>query len=206
MRIPTVMLALLLTAGVVPDGMGAWVSSGRGIIPTASTIMRWRYDPQFDAVWRDRIMWAVASVDYELPSIRLLYSLTDSPSPYQFHFDFDDSPAPPECTDDVPGNCTVARTTCGVGGALVGSAYRMCDMLRVQVYIRRIEAVAQRQGVPTAEYAHAVLRHEVSHVLGLPEVYAIGGAPVGACARALLEGFVVDANPWTFTPRPDACN
>lgn len=198
-------LALLSTAGggVVPEGMGAWVSSGRGIIPSSSTIQRYRYDGSFDAVWRDRIMYAVASVDYELPGLRLLYSLGDSPSPYQVHFDLDDSPSPPECSDEIAGNCIVARTTCGVGGEYVGTAYRVCSMLRVQVYVNRIAAVAVHQGLDEPTYAHAVLRHEVGHVLGLPEEIHLDSP----CARALLTSFVASSAlaEWTYLPKPAEC-
>ncbi len=211
MRAALIAFALMLASpvsagGVVPDGMGAWRSGGRGIIALDTRLLRYRWDSGFDAMWRDRIAFAVADVDREFQTIRFTYALGTCDTPYQIHFDVNAEPAPPECSDDISGNCIVGRTTCSEGGEYVGAGYRVCNMMRVMIYIDRIRAVAAHKGLVESDYAHGIIRHEIGHALGLSEADNIG-AQTSACARARLLAYVNDpAIPeWTFVPAPAAC-
>lgn len=156
-------------------------------------------------------MWAVASIDYEMPKFRLLYAISAS-DPYQIHFDIDSAAADPACSVDDERVCVLATTTCGTWGEYAGASYRVCSQFRVRVIVNNIVAAAAYHGKDLAEYAHGTLRHEVGHALGLNHgqggpMSGNGLAPLSACQRAMLESFTADTalTTWAYAPAPQEC-
>lgn len=202
-----------LAGGVIPQGMGSY-DDGRTInmVPSSSSMVRWRSYGSLNAEDRDIIMEAVASVDYETQEFSLLWADPGEADAgqTQLFFSGKNDALWPECQDEIPGNCPLANTTCLV--KVRSGNYELCSEYRTSLYMANIEYRAAAKGIPFAESFRAIVRHEIGHVLGFKHfdpgpMTNDGNAPFSDCQLAMWEVFNIDPNitTWSYPAKPSVC-
>lgn len=194
--------------GTIPQNFGLY-QDGRVVdyVPAHHSKMYWYW---YGSTATERaaaeLNFAMASVDLETEHWRVLYG-GDHPSPPAIvAFSFKPDATWPECLDDIPGNCTLARTECAA--SVKDGAFRFCSVYRVIVYSNNIKVGADEDGIAWEERLYAILRHELGHVLGLTHdgtgPMTNGALPFTACQLGKWALFHIDPEipTWSFPVAP----
>lgn len=218
LRLLWIMLGILLSfvssrsvhaGGVVPQGMGLY-QDGRVVdfLPSSDRIIRWYF---YGAAATERALgelsFAMGSVDVETDAFRVLYR-GDEDTHTIVAFSFRTDPVWPECLDDTPGGCTLARTE--PVACVKDGTFKFCNVFRIVVLVNNIRVKADLEGFPWEDRLYAILRHELGHTLGLAHdgtgPMANGALPFTACQLAKWDEFFIDPDmpTWSF-PALDEC-
>lgn len=195
--------------GTIPQNYGLY-QDGRVVdyVPAHHSLMRWYW---YGSTATERavgeLAFASGSIDLETPDWRLLYG-GDAPEPVSIvAFSFKNDPVSPGCTDDIPGNCTLARTECVT--SFKDGSFRFCQVYRISVYVNNIRVKPDQEGYAWEERLYAILRHEWGHALGLTHdgtgPMTNGALPFTACQLGKWALFHIDPEvpTWSYPVAPE---
>lgn len=194
--------------GTIPQHYGLF-QDGRVVdyVPAHHSLVRWYW---YGSTATERavgeLAFASASIDLESTDWRLLYG-GDAPDPASIvAFSFKPDAVSAGCTDDIPGNCMLARTDCTT--SYKDGTFRFCEVYRVSIYVNNLKVGADRDGIAWEERLYGILRHEWGHVLGLTHdgtgPMANGALPFTACQLGKWSLFHIDPaiTTWSYPVAP----
>lgn len=223
--IGTAQQAISLFGGDIPHPglMGAWDNGTRDPIPNSSSYLSYSWDSNFSPLEEDYVAWALADVDRQTSDFRLPYDETYGGG--NFHVDFVTSDViPPRCVSPTgAGNCVLGEVTCPVYTENAGSAYRVCSLMRLRLWVDNLNAYITSRGHNEEYVWHNVILHEAGHVLGLPHSDGVmspslnnSGTPdvtgyvrFTPCQLATLRDFNISTTTpgvWNYVAAPAECD
>lgn len=205
-----------------PGLMGAWDNGARDPIPSSSDYMSYSWDSNFNSEDEDYVAFALADIDNQTRDFRIPYN--DVYGGGQFHVDYVNTTPPARCLSPMgAGSCFLAEVQCSTWGQDAGASYRVCDLMRLRVYVDNLNAYITSRGHQKEFVWHQTLMHELGHVLGLPHsngvmspslnnagiAYTTPWPKFTACQLATLRDFEIFEAPlqgaWTYISIPAEC-
>jgi hypothetical protein len=215
--IPMLTLAFASTAsagGLIPANWGMTQGNMR-MIPASQSLIRYDYYGAITPDVADIITYSVASLDVETLKYQVLYGkvLTEvAAGNTVLRFKGVNDTPDAGCQQDNPATCVYAVTTCDTWTDTTGP-YKRCSAYKITLNLDNIYLASEVKGQTPEQlwdWLHAIVRHEVTHMIGfshaaniVPEGPMTNGAnPLTDCQLDVLNDYLVTSSvpSWVVVP------